>query len=249
MQKIEFFYLMMQPNITFSCLVFYCSVWPGEKLLTTVLLFHFSLIKHYSNTRPMVVNYSDEAIILGLQQKKARYIMYLYREYFPVVRSIVERNSGTKQDVEDVFQDTLFVLYQRSQKNDLDLTCSLKTYFYAISKNIWLQRLERKYRLLYQAGFEVQEQRAAYGADDSETIEYQLERKRLYQKHFFNLPEDCQKLLRLCFSKTPVQQIIGQMRYKDANYVKTRKYLCKNMLRKKIMNDPNCQPFIHYEKT
>jgi len=196
----------------------------------------------------MVAHYSDKAILLGLQQKKSRYIMYLYKEYYPLVRSIVERNSGTKQDVEDVFQDTLYVLYKRSQNDAFDLSCSLKTYFYAISKNIWLQRLDRKYRLLYQAGYEVHEKNAQYGADEPETMEYQVERTRLFQKHFFTLPEDCQRLLRLYFSKVPLEQIAGLMNYKDVNYVKTRKYLCKNMLRKKILNDPNCQPFIHYEK-
>jgi len=27
-------------------------------------------------------------------------------------------------------------------------------------------------------------------------------------------------------------------------YIKSRKYACKNLLRKKIMNDPDCQPYI-----
>ncbi|MEI7981054.1 MAG: sigma-70 family RNA polymerase sigma factor [Bacteroidota bacterium] len=195
----------------------------------------------------MVVHYTDEAIIQGLQQKKNCFINYLYKEFLPMVRSIVERNSGTRQDVEDVFQDTLFVLYKRSLNQSLYLTCSLKTYFYAISKNIWLQRLERKYRLLYQADYEVHEEKCRYGQDDLEILEYQLDRRRVFQQHFHNLSADCQQLLTLFYSKTSLKQIASIMHYKNVAYVKTRKYLCKNMLRKKIMNDPNCQPFIHYE--
>lgn len=195
----------------------------------------------------MVIRYSDEAILIGLQQKKNCYINYMYKEFLPMVRSIVERNSGTRQDVEDVFQDSLFVLYKRSLNEPLNLTCSLKTYFYAISKNIWLQRLERKYRLHYLADYEVHEEKGRYGQDDLEILEYQLERRRLFQQHFFNLSADCQQLLRLFYSKTSLKLIATIMHYKSISYVKTRKYLCKNMLRKKIMNDPNCQPFIHYE--
>ncbi|MCK9422995.1 MAG: sigma-70 family RNA polymerase sigma factor [Bacteroidales bacterium] len=195
----------------------------------------------------MVNRYSDEAIILGLQQKKNCYINYMYTEFLPMVRSIVERNSGTRQDVEDVFQDTLFVLYKRSRNEPLNLSCSLKTYFYAISKNIWLQRLERKYRLLYMADYEVHEERDRYGQEDFEILEYQLERRRLYQQHFFNLSDGCQQLLRLFYLKISLKRIAIIMHYKNISYVKTRKYLCKNMLRKKILNDPKCQPFIHYE--
>ncbi|MCK9203166.1 MAG: sigma-70 family RNA polymerase sigma factor [Bacteroidales bacterium] len=196
----------------------------------------------------MVTRYTDEDVIHGLQEKKRSYINYLYKEFFPVVRSIVERNSGTLQDVEDVFQDTIFVLYRQSLSEKIDLHCSLKTYFYAISRNIWLQRLERKYRLLYKPDFEVNEEKARYGQDDSDILEYELERRRLFQQHFFAMPADCQELLRLFFIKTPLKQIASMMHYKNTNYVKTRKYLCKNMLRKKILNDPKCNPFINYEQ-
>jgi len=37
------------------------------------------------------------------------------------------------------------------------------------------------------------------------------------------------------------------MNFKDEGYVKTRKYLCKNMLRKRIMKDPEYKQYIAYE--
>jgi len=164
-----------------------------------------------------------------------------------MIRSNVERNSGNHQDAEDVFHDGLIVLYLRIQNQTFTLNSSLKTYFYAICRNIWLQRLDRKYRLMYQSDFEVHEDSDAYATEDYYIREEHLEKIRLYNQHFLNLPRDCQTLLKLFFRKVPLKEIAGILGFKDENYAKTRKYMCKNMLRKKILNDPNCQQFIIYE--
>jgi len=196
----------------------------------------------------MIIHYSDQSLIQGLRQKKTGIIKYLYKEFFPAIRSIVERNSGNHQDAEDVFHDGLIVLYMRIQNQTFTLSSSLKTYFYAVCKNIWLQRLDRKYRLLYQANFEVHEDSEGYATEDYQIREEQLEKIRLYNQHFFNLPQDCQTLLTLFFRRVPLKEIAGVLGFKDEHYAKTRKYMCKNMLRKKILNDPNCQQFIIYER-
>ena len=60
------------------------------------------------------------------------------------------------------------------------------------------------------------------------------------------LPADCQKLLLLYMVKTPYAEIARVMNVKDENYVKTRKYSCKNLLRKKILNDPECHQLFDY---
>ena len=52
-----------------------------------------------------MINFSDEAILKGLKEKHADSIHFLYREYFPLAKSIVEKNSGSYEDAEDVFQD------------------------------------------------------------------------------------------------------------------------------------------------
>ncbi len=195
----------------------------------------------------MLLYYSDDRIINGLTKKDDSVIQFLYREFFPIVRSIVERNSGNHQDAEDVFQDGLIILYKRINSQSFTLHCSLKTYFYAICKHIWLQRLERKCRLCYQADIEVHEDQGDYSVDAYHLKEQQLEKLRLYQHHFLNLPKGCQKLLTLFFRKISLKEIATLMGYKDENYAKTRKYLCKNMLRKRILNDPDCQQFLEYD--
>jgi RNA polymerase sigma factor (sigma-70 family) len=193
-----------------------------------------------------MIYFSDDAILKGLKEKRADSIRYLYREYFPLAKSIVEKNSGTYEDAEDVFQDGIIVLYQKILSGPLTLNCSLKTFFFSICRNIWMQRLDRKWRLLYQDDL-VSESIEDYDAIPIEVNEETLEKTRLYQLHFLSLPADCQKILKMFLSKASLKEISECMGFKDVSYAKTRKYLCKNMLRKKILRDPRYKMFLHYE--
>ena len=190
--------------------------------------------------------FSDESILSGLKEKRGDTIRFLYREYFPLAKSIVEKNSGSYEDAEDVFQDGIIVLYQKILSGPVTLNCSLKTFFFSICRNIWMQRLDRKWRLLYQDDL-VSESVEDYDAIPMEINEEKLEKTRLYQLHFLSLPADCQKILSMFLSGTSLKEISECMGFKDALYAKTRKYLCKNMLRKKILKDPRYKMFLHYE--
>ena len=190
--------------------------------------------------------YSDENLLKGLREHRIDCIEFIYKDYFPLVKSIVTKNSGNYQDVEDVFQDGLVALYQKTNNGPLSLNCTLKTFFYSVCWNIWMQRLDRKWRLLYQDEF-LAEPQTEYEYEAKEQDEEKLEKMRLYHLHFTELPTECQKLLQYFVNRTPLKTIAQIMGFKDERYAKTRKYLCKNMLRKKIMNDPRCKSFVFHE--
>lgn len=195
----------------------------------------------------MKPRYSDEILLEGLRQGKTNVLEYLYSEFTPVVRHLVRKNSGTQHEIEDLFQDALMILFRRCKEKNFCLKCSLKTYFIAICKNLWMQRLERKYRLLFQAHYEAHEERCAYIPEERTDSELMLERERLMHKNIKSLPPDCQRILKLYINKIPYAEIARLLQVKDEIYVKTRKYTCKNLLRKKIMNDPDCKQFFYYE--
>ena len=191
-----------------------------------------------------MINLTDEELITGLKEKNSKCIKYLYKEFFPLAKSIVERNSGNYEDAEDLFQDSIVVLYKRLTKENITLKCGLKTFFYGICKNLWMQRLDRKWRLLYSESM-AEEPAGSYELIDREFSEEILEKKRLYQKHFLTLPKRCQKILILYLKDLPLKQIADELGLKNEEYAKARKYSCKNMLRKRIMNDPQCKPYLN----
>lgn len=191
-----------------------------------------------------MIYFSDQSIIQGIRQKKEPVIRYLYKEYFPCILSMVKQNSGVYEDAEDIFQDGMMVLYRRFSNGSGKLNCSLKTFFYAICKNLWMQRLERTRKLVYRGDLEVNESTLKYQIREEELREEYLERLRYFQSHFLRLPQDCQRLLLMFLDKMPLKEIAKAMGVSGVKYIKTRKYACKNMLRKKIMNDRACQSYI-----
>lgn len=181
--------------------------------------------------------YSDERLLKGIREQNNDCIAYLYKTFFPVVKSIVVKNSGNYEDAEDVFQDGMVILYKKISTGTLSLNCSLKTFFYSICRNLWMQRLDRKWRLLYQDVL-LNEPSVDYENNEEDTNEEKIERMRLYRKHFNTLSKQCQELLNYFAAKTPFRKIALILGLKDEEYAKIRKYMCKNMLRKRIMNDP-----------
>ena len=194
------------------------------------------------------MTYSDENLLKGLREQKVDCIRYLYKNYFPIVKSIVVKNSGSYEDAEDVFQDGLITLYYKSNSGKITLNCNLKTFFYSICKNIWMQRLDRKWRLLYQDEM-LNEPTVEYENDEYDYNEMRLEKMRLFHIHYLSLPDECQKLLTYFIAKIPLKEISRLMGFKNERYAKQRKYLCKNMLRKRIKNDPRSKWLFIYDGT
>lgn len=190
-----------------------------------------------------MIHYSDEAIIEGLRLRSDYIIKYIYQELFPMILFLVTKNNGSEEDAEDIFQDSLIIVFRKIKANELDLTCSFRTYVYSISRNLWLQKLSKRKQFSREfSDIEVFITMSDYAL--SEKNQDEQEKFRLYQQHFLTLSEDCQKVLLLFMKKTSLREIAAEMGYKTEKYAKTRKYLCKEELKKRIINDPKCQKFL-----
>ncbi len=56
---------------------------------------------------------SDTKIIEGIRQQDDTILNWLYDNYLPTVKNLVLKNSGSKEDVSDVFQDSIIVLFKQ----------------------------------------------------------------------------------------------------------------------------------------
>lgn len=191
---------------------------------------------------------SDEAIIEGIKLKSQYVINYMYDSMFPWIRKFVENYSGNEEDAQDIFQEAIIIVYQRTLDRHLELSSSFKTFFFAICKNLMFKRYSRT---VDKTGLKDNLTSNALIYDGEIAEELQIDedvmRMGLYRKHFLELEEDCQKMLRLYFKQASYQEIAEVMGYKNENYAKTRKFMCKEKLRKRIINDPLYQNYINDE--
>src|SRR5688572_1200580 len=85
---------------------------------------------------------SDQKNLLdNLEKGDNAAIELLYKSCFPAVDFYVRKNKGTAEDARDIFQEAVVILLNKIRLPGFELTASLKTYLYAISKNLWLKQL------------------------------------------------------------------------------------------------------------
>lgn len=189
-----------------------------------------------------MIHYSDEAILEGLRLRSDYIINFIYKEYFPLIKFLVTENGGMSEDAEDIFQDGIIIIYNKISLNQLTLTSSFKTYMYSVCRNLWLQKLSKR-KAIFDKLTDVEEFIDLPNDILQETSAAEIEMHRIIQIHFLSLPEDCQKVLKLFIKNIPLREIAGIMGFKTENYAKTRKYLCKQELKRRIADDPRSQKF------
>jgi RNA polymerase sigma factor (sigma-70 family) len=183
-----------------------------------------------------MIHYTVEAILTGLKNSDNEVLGYVYKKYYPEIRFFVIKNSGTDEDAKDTFQEALIVIYKKLKAGNLELNCSFKTYLYSVTRLIWLRHLDKnKVKTSELNDWQV----FVEFEDNMELFLSEQERYKLYQKYFMSLHKDCQAILKLFLQKVSLKEIQKKLNLSSEKYVKKRKYQCKEILVKRIKNDPN----------
>lgn len=190
-----------------------------------------------------MIHFSDRAIVEGLKLNSDYIIKHVYQEFFPTIRYLIKKNTGNDEDAEDIFQESLIVVLKNVEKEDFYLSCSFLTYLYSISRNLWMQKLKLKKKSatsfdLIEEFFNIPE------TSTPETVEAEQMKYRIYREHFNAMEKDCQRILLLSLQKFSSKDIAETMGYGSENYAKTKKYNCKERLKKSILNDPRMVDYI-----
>jgi RNA polymerase sigma factor (sigma-70 family) len=184
-----------------------------------------------------MTNFSDEQIQKGIIRHDNLVLTYIYKQFFYKVNAFIKKNSGTEDDVNDVFQEAIIVIYRKLKENgDLFENRSFEVYLYSVCRFLWLKHLQQRKTEREKINETLPFNDEVYDDDLSLLVE-KNERYLLYQKHFRNISSDCQKILQLFFDKVPIRQIAQIMGFKSEKYVKTRKYKCKELLINRIKQD------------
>lgn len=180
---------------------------------------------------------NDQILIEGIRKQNEKVIAEVYNRFFPSVRQFVYRNNGSLEDARDIFNDAIMVILQKARDNTLSLKCSLKTYIYAVSRNLWLKKIKaEKIELINYE--EIEE--TMHSADITEEEFYNVNRAHLlYQKHLVRMSPTCQELLASFLDGKSFKEITEEMGFESEGYARKRKYRCVKLLIKRIKSDPD----------
>jgi RNA polymerase sigma factor (sigma-70 family) len=179
--------------------------------------------------------HSEKEVISGIRNHDSAVLEYVYQTYFPVIEGLVIHHHGSREQAKDVFQEAMIIAYRRIREGGFELTCKFSTYLYAICKKVWLQ--ERKKYQLHEEKLRIRPM-VLNEPDPGDDPLLRNHLTELFNKHFNELSQDCQKILAMFFNNHTVEEIRDSMNYKDLHHAADRKYRCKKSLIKRIINDP-----------
>ena len=149
-------------------------------------------------------------------------------KYYGAVRSHIVKNSGSAQDAEDVFQDALIVLYNKTQSPEFKLTSSLETFLFGIAKNIWSEKIRKK-----------QKDETASIAFESFKLENSDDEYRtsIAERAIQFISQQCKEILELFYLKRKSMEEIATLQsYSSVNAAKTAKYKCLEKAKSEFQN-------------
>ncbi|MCU0459406.1 MAG: RNA polymerase sigma factor [Bacteroidales bacterium] len=177
--------------------------------------------------------YSDIDIIDGIRRQDNRILAHLYDCYFEMIRDHLRKNSGTDDDVHEVLQESVVMLYRQVTGDGFSLRGDLKGYFFGIVRNVWNAQLRHRSRLV------------PLNTDhaDSSTAEEvsKATLERIVARSFALLAGDCQMVLTLYGEGYSYEEIARKMGLKSEAYARRKKYLCKEALMEIIKTDGEYQ--------
>jgi RNA polymerase sigma factor (sigma-70 family) len=201
-----------------------------------VLYLHFDS----SNRTGLFKRITDISIIEGVRNQDDYILNWLYDNYLQTIKKHVLNNSGSDEDVSDVFQDTIIVLYNQIVSDNLNLTTDLKGYFFGIARNVWSAQLRKKQRTV----------ELEIDLPDEDDIEEQSDPvlERIVARVFVKLKPDQQMILNLFSEGLSFGEIALKMDLKNEVYARRKKYLSKESLIELIKEDPEYQEYFRFQK-
>lgn len=151
----------------------------------------------------------------------------LYTAHFKMVEYLVIKNSGSKADAEDIFQDTMIVIFDKSREEGFELSCALPTFVYSVARNLWLKKLRTNTKKVSITDYE---NYIPVSINDEQMDDTALEEK--IRSSINKLGDNCRKILTLFYyQKMNMQQIAAELGYTNADNAKNQKYKCLQQLK------------------
>jgi len=178
-------------------------------------------------------SYTDIELLEGLSKGDSNAIEAFYNQYQRIWMKWVLSHGGMESDADDVFQEAMLVIYEKSKSVEFCLTCRLSTYLFAVCKRMWYRKLERNSRVNLKEDWDDNNYRQDSSTEDLDNF---LEK----EQQFDQLSEALQKLGAPCsellkgfyMEQKSMQDLAKAFNYTNSENAKTQKYKCLNRLRK-----------------
>ncbi|MCO6495065.1 MAG: sigma-70 family RNA polymerase sigma factor [Bacteroidetes bacterium] len=169
---------------------------------------------------PLEKRLSEQKLFEELKLSNEKALVQLYKDNYTMVRNYIMSNNGKTEDVEDVLQEAVVVVWEKVRDKDFELSSRLSTFLMAIAKNLWLKKLNKTSRIDFDND-KITAMRLGYYQDFSN------EKRKIVGEMMNKLDSTCKQILILFYFKDMETKRIAEiMNFANTDVVKSKKYQC-----------------------
>lgn len=158
-----------------------------------------------------------------------------YKQAYIRVRSYVLCRSGTADDVHEMLQEGLSILFKKAYDNELDTDCQIEAYLCGICKNLWKKELQYRNGQSLSDAFEDLEDIFYNKVKEDEEKEA---RSRILERNMAKLSEKCQEVFRMKMEGNSCEEIAEHFELDSSQIARNKIYSCKKRLQTLVYQDP-----------
>lgn len=191
--------------------------------------------------------YNDTALLTLIKkgQDLNQAIRSIYEQYADKIGAYIRKNSGTRQDAEDIFQETVVSFIEIVKKDKFREQATIGTFLMSIARNLWMNELKKRSRTgfreeLFQNSREELE-------NDISSLLVDREMKQQFRHVLGMLGENCKKILMLFYyNNLSMKEIVMHVPYENEQVVRNKKHKCLQQLSDMMRNNPAIKASINY---
>jgi RNA polymerase sigma factor (sigma-70 family) len=179
------------------------------------------------------VKYTDKDIINAIKKgEDHKALEALYKDVLPKIKKFIV---GTEriEEAKDIFQEAMLIFYKQVIAGKFDEKYEVAGFIYTISKNLWINRLNKKKKMTDLNQEEIPEP-GERSILDNMLME---DKKDMLKRIFSQLGDKCRELLTYTiYQDLSMEDVATRMKFNSANAATTAMFRCKQKLIEIVKN-------------
>jgi len=182
-------------------------------------------------------NYTDAQLIDFMRNGHPDGLTYAYKYHREYCMNYMKSKYYDHEEIQDIFQDAVIVLYEKVQQSDFELTCSIQTYLNSICRNQIFIRLKKAGKFV-QGDEETDDSSNSFLDWFEESDGVNHDRVKIIQRVLLEWKSQSLKcyeiLVRFFYRKQSMSQIAYDLGYTNADNSKNQKARCQQKLKVEV---------------
>ena len=180
------------------------------------------------------MEFTEEQIIAGINNRKNEVFEFLEKRIKRSILAHVTLNSGTDEDAEDCYHDSVCVLIKMAERQGFECTCKVTTLLFEIAKTQWQQKLDRRGPA---SNYKIRHNEDTLVEVDEDELDKPLY-KKILDDCWKKLSRECRQILKAYMNGMKGEEMADVFDY-TPNTIRKKKCLCHSMLRKLVHEHPD----------